>query len=406
VSSVGTLSFGVVTPKIFEGDNVAKIIATSAFAALKELGMTPSPNDVIATTESVVAIAQGNVIPLDLIGQDVRTKTGGGTVALINPIGSRNRMSHIIAGFAKGVEKLIVVFGFPEDEQGNCMVDRKKFEQLRYKNDKDGNRIIDPAKVYTPEEIETIMGEKLKHSVTGQDYARIYQQISPNIQVLFALKPAVVAANIAPVVIAGDVHTRFQTEDTLRFFGAKKIFRLDHFMNKSIGGSGYNSVYGLLGANLHGTTKAKLFPEPENGNQFLRDLQDEFAKLSGGVRPEALIYGDGAYHDPETNINELCDPTTAPSFTPRLDGAFNEVKIKHKLAVYLEQGMSHDDAIAALNAEVANKTANMQQAGTTPRRFYNLLATAADLITGSGDKGTPVVYFKGYFNGRALKDGE
>ena len=396
--------YGIKAPMFQKGTDFSRVIAEAIVNSLAARGMKPQPSDIFAVTEGVTAkdITQGkmgNIITPEQVSEDVKNKTGGGVAILANPICSRNRMAHIVAPIAKGVKELTIVIGIMEDEQGNTMIARDDF-WVNHKNN------IDPLKLFTRVEVERMfcLGRPMVLSVTGKNYSDVYEAISPNIKVLYALDPAAAAAKIeADAYVAGDVHTRLRTMNSLSHNkGGKKVFSLADFMNAPIlldpshtlgtGSSGYNDKFGLLGSNKLGDL-IKLFPREKEALKFLNKIIEHIKELTGVRISRALIFGDGAYKDPSEKIWELADPVVSPAAIG-LDGMPNEVKVKDRNEHYKGLGLSDLEAAAYTQYDIDNNKG--QDLGTTPRRLKDLIGSAADLTAGSGDKGTPIVYFREY----------
>ena len=381
----GTISRGIRAPIIRQGDDLVKITADCVCNASKEGGFPLQDKDVVAVTEAVLARAQGNYATIDHIAADVKEKFGDETVGLILPIFSRNRFSMVLKGIAKGVKKLIVQLSYPSDEVGNSFV---TYEQLLEKN-------VNPyTDVFTGEEFHKIFGD-VRHTFTGVDYIEFYEKTG-NCQVILANNPCEIL-NHTKFVINADIHTRTRTKKALLKAGATKVVSLDEILTKSVNGSGFNEKYGVLGSNLATESSVKLFPR--NAQKFVDDLAKEL-KLRTGKNIECMVYGDGAFKDPVGGIWELADPVASPAYTKGLEGKPNEIKLKY-LADNDLANLSGEDAVNAMKEIIKNKEAdlvdNMKSQGTTPRQLTDLLASLADLTSGSGDKGTPIILIQNYF---------
>lgn len=381
----GTISRGIRAPIIRQGDDLVKITADCVCNASKEGGFPLQDKDVVAVTEAVLARAQGNYATIDHIAADVKEKFGDETVGLILPIFSRNRFSMVLKGIAKGVKKLIVQLSYPSDEVGNSFV---TYEQLLEKN-------VNPyTDVFTGEEFHKIFGD-VRHTFTGVDYIEFYEKTG-NCQVILANNPCEIL-NHTKFVINADIHTRTRTKKALLKAGATKVVSLDEILTKSINGSGFNEKYGVLGSNLATESSVKLFPR--DAQKFVDDLAKEL-KLRTGKNIECMVYGDGAFKDPVGGIWELADPVASPAYTKGLEGKPNEIKLKY-LADNDLANLSGEDAVNAMKEIIKNKEAdlvdNMKSQGTTPRQLTDLLASLADLTSGSGDKGTPIILIQNYF---------
>jgi hypothetical protein len=390
--------YGIKAPMFQKGTDISLPVAESIVKALASRNIVPEPGDIFALTEAVAAkdITQGpagNIVSYELVAEDIKNKTGGGHIVLANPIYSRNRMAHIIEPFSRGVKELTVILGLMEDEQGNTMIDRNEF-WVDHKNK------VDPTELFRKEEVEAMTARPMVHAITGKNYGDIYEGIGRNIKVLYALDPAAAASKIAAdAYIAGDVHTRARTMDSLSqpIKGGrkkKKVLSLADIMNGPIRGSGYNAEFGLLGSNKLGDL-IKLFPRREEAVQLLKKIMGHIGQITGTDIKRALVYGDGAYKDPTEQIWELADPVVAPA-SIELEGMPNEIKIKDRNEYYKNVGMNDTEAAAYTQYEIDNKYENMQNLGTTPRKLKDLMGSLADLTSGSGDKGTPIVYIRNY----------
>ena len=390
--TIGTVVRGVRAPIIRQGDNIARITADAVQAAWKEAGIQPCDRDVVAVTESVVARAQGNYASVGQIARDVRTKTGGGTVGVAFPILSRNRFSILLRGIAAGCKKIVLLLSYPSDEVGNHLVD---WERL----DKAG---VDPYRdVLTVEQFREKFGHIL-HPFTGVDYIDFYTELvrgqNCECQVLLG-NHVTELLTYTDTVITCDIHTRERSKRLLKEAGAKTVLGLDDILNAPVDGSGYNAEYGLLGSNKATEDTVKLFPRDCTA------VAEEISRLlseASGKRIEAMVYGDGAFKDPVGKIWELADPVVSPGYTKGLVGTPNELKLKY-LADNEFAALSGDALRAAIEEKIRAKTGdslvgNMVSEGTTPRRLTDLIGSLCDLTSGSGDKGTPIVYIQGYFD--------
>lgn len=380
----GTCIFGVRTPIIEQGDDLVKIVVDSTLKATKQLRRELADNDIVGVTEAVVAMSQGNYANLEDIGADVRKKFGGGTIGIVHPILSRNRFQNILKGIARGAEKVYVLLGHV-DEQGNAL-------------SKDINVFKPDTKLYTATEYVAKYG-KPEHAITKQDYMELYIKSAPNVEVLVCSDPAEILKFTKNVII-GCVHSREAMKEYLKDSGAEKVYTLAEILSSPVGNSGFNPAFGVLGSNYASSGKLKLFPR--NCDDFVKAVQAEFKKQTGTC-PEVMIFADGAYKDPDTGIWELADPVVSPGFTKRLgDVGRGDTKLKNivddKLAT-----LPKEEKEKRLNEIIAqnNKTAGEGELGTTPRRLVNLVGSAMDLTSGSGNKGTPVVLIQGYFDSRS-----
>ena len=391
---VGTISRGIRCPIIREGDNLAEIVVDSVLDAAESEGFEIRDRDVISVTESVVARAQGNYASIDAIAEDVRVKLGGETIGVIFPILSRNRFSICLKGIAKGCKKVVLMLSYPSDEVGNHLVD---MDLLDEKN-------VNPwSDVLTEAQYRDYFGYQ-KHYFTGVDYVEYYKQLikeaGAEVEIIFANNPKAIL-KYATSILNCDIHTRQRTKKILLANGAKKVYSLDDIMTESIDGSGYNDRYGLLGSNKATEDTVKLFPI------HCQDMVDRIysmMKEKTGKNVEVMIYGDGAFKDPVGKIWELADPVVSPAYTKGLEGTPNEVKLKY-LADNDFAGLSGEELKEAIKSYIHDKDekaaslkGTMVTQGTTPRRLTDLIGSLADLTSGSGDKGTPIIYIQGYFD--------
>ena len=390
--TIGTVVRGVRAPIIREGDNIAAIAAASVMEAWKEAGIEPRDRDVVAVTESVVARAQGNYATLDQIAKDVREKTGGKTVGVAFPILSRNRFSLLLRGMAMGCEKIVLLLSYPSDEVGNGLVDWDKLDAAG----------VDPYRdVLTLEQFRALFGAAV-HPFTGVDYIDFYSGIikdaGAEVEVVFGNRVQTLL-DYTDAVITCDIHTRARSKRLLKSGGARVVLGLDDLLTESVDGSGYNAEYGLLGSNKATEETVKLFPR--DCMAVAEELGERLSKASG-KRIEAMVYGDGAFKDPVGKIWELADPVVSPGYTKGLVGTPNELKLKY-LADNDFGDLEGEALKEAIEERIREKTdeslvGNMVSEGTTPRRLTDLIGSLCDLTSGSGDKGTPVVYIQGYFD--------
>ena len=388
MKSFGTISRGVKTPIIKEGDDLANIVCDSVLNAVKKENIELQNRDIIAVTEAVVGIAQGNYATIDQIAKDVKNKFGDNPVGLVFPILSRNRFSMLLKGIARGAKKLIIQLSYPQDEVGNPLVD----PEIIFDSD------INPYKdVFTGDEFNKKFDHPL-HPFTGMNYIDMYKELAgPNCEIIIANRPEAILEH-TKYVIAADIHTRHRTKKVLEKAGAKKVLTLCDLLNESVDGSGFNSKYGLLGSNKSTEERVKLFPE--RGQEVVDQIRERMKKETG-KDIEVMIYGDGAFKDPVGGIWELADPVVSPAHTPGLLGTPNELKLKF-LSDNKFKDLKGDELIKAMQNEIRNKNSNlkgtMATQGTTPRRYTDLLGSLSDLTSGSGDKGTPVVLIQNYFD--------
>ena len=388
---VGTISRGIRCPIIREGDNLAKIVSDSVLEAAEYEGFELRDRDVISVTESIVARAQGNYADIDDIAQDVKAKLGGGTIGVIFPILSRNRFAICLKGFAKAAKKIVLMLSYPSDEVGNELISIDKIDEAG----------INPySDVLSLERYRELFGEN-KHEFTGVDYVEYYgdliRECGCDVEIVFA-NQAKTILDYTDCVINCDIHTRARTKRILKAAGAKVVCGLDDILTSSVNGSGCNEKYGLLGSNKSTEEKIKLFPR--ECKDLVLEIQKNILDATG-KHVEVMVYGDGAFKDPQGKIWELADPVVSPAFTDGLVGTPNELKLKY-LADNDYKDLSGDalkEAISAsIKAKEDNLVGNMASQGTTPRQLTDLIGSLCDLTSGSGDKGTPVVLVQGYFD--------
>ena len=389
---IGTVSRGIRAPIIREGDDSAKMVAQTIETVWKEEGVVPHDGDIVAVTESVVARAQGNYATVDQIAKDVRAKTGGGTVGVVFPILSRNRFSILLSGMARGCKKIVLMLSYPSDEVGNALVSVDALDAAD----------VDPyVDVLSLSRFRALFGET-KHQFTGVDYVDFYADIvrreGAEVEIVFSNRVQTILA-YTDTVITCDIHTRARSKRLLKKAGARVVLGMDDILNESVDGGGYNAEYGILGSNKSTEEVIKLFP---------RECMEVAASISrhlcekSGKRIEAMVYGDGAFKDPVGKIWELADPVVAPGYTAGLVGTPNELKLKY-LADNEFQSLSGEELRHAIEDKIRAKTGeslvgSMASEGTTPRRLTDLIGSLCDLTSGSGDKGTPIVYIQGYFD--------
>lgn len=389
---VGTISRGIRCPIIREGDNLVNIAVDSVLDAAKAEGFEMRDRDVVALTESIVARAQGNYADIEDIATDVKNKFGeNATVGVIFPILSRNRFAIVLRGIAKGVKKVILMLSYPSDEVGNALL---TYDQL----DEAG---VNPySDVLSLEKYRELFGYTV-HEFTGVDYVEYYANLvkeeGAEVEIVFA-NQAKTILNYTDKVLTCDIHTRARTKRILKNAGASVVVGLDDILTTSINGNGFNEKYGLLGSNKSTENKIKLFPRDCQG--LVENIQAEFLKRTG-KHVEVMVYGDGAFKDPQGKIWELADPVVSPAFTDGLRGTPNELKLKY-LADNDFKNLSGDalkEAISkSIKAKNNNLVGNMASQGTTPRQLTDLIGSLCDLTSGSGDKGTPIILVQGYFD--------
>lgn len=388
---VGVTVRGVRAPIIKQGDDLARIVTDCVLQAAQSENVELHDKDVIAITESVVARSQGNYAKTDAIGKDVREKLGGGTVGVLFPILSRNRFSHILEGIAKGCKKVVIALSYPSDEVGNHLFGEETLDESG----------VDPFNdVLTLSKYREIFGYP-KHRFTGMDYVEYYENIvkqaNCEAEIIFT-NQAKAILNYTDTVICADIHTRFRNKRRLEKLGARKVITLSDLLTEPVDGSGYNAQYGLLGSNISRKGEVKLFPREDKALVYAIQ-KNIFDKT--GKKLEVMVYGDGAFKDPQGGIWELADPVVSPFFTDGLLGTPNELKLKY-LADNNFDSLRGEAAMDAIKKEIAHKDADlvgkMASQGTTPRQITDLLGSLCDLTSGSGDKGTPIVLVQGYFD--------
>lgn len=388
---IGTVSRGIRGPIIRQGDDLVDIAVSSVMDAVNSENIKIRDRDIIALTESVVARAQGNYATVADIADDVRTKTGGGTVGVIFPILSRNRFAICLKGIAMGCRKIILMLSYPSDEVGNALL---TYDQI----DEAG---INPySDVLSLEKYRELFGDN-KHEFTGVDYVDYYsnivQEAGADIEIVFANQPKTIL-DYTDCMITCDIHSRIRTKRILKAAGAKTVLGLDDILNAPVGDSGYNEKFGLLGSNKSTEDKVKLFPRDCQG--LVEDIQKQMLALTG-KHVEVMVYGDGAFKDPKGKIWELADPVVSPAFTDGLIGTPNELKLKYLADNDFKHlsGQELKDAITkSIKAKDKDLKGNMASQGTTPRQLTDLIGSLCDLTSGSGDKGTPFILIQGYFD--------
>lgn len=391
---IGTVSRGVRAPIIREGDDLAQIVVDSVLAAAESAPFTIEDRDVIAVTEAVVARAQGNYASVQNIAADVKNKLGGGTVGVIFPILSRNRFAICLKGIAMGCKKVVLMLSYPSDEVGNHLIDLDEMDE----------KGVNPwTDVLTEEKYRELFGYKT-HVFTGVDYVDYYKKLiestGAEAEVIFANDPRAIL-EYSKNVLACDIHTRARTKRLLKKAGAEVVCTLDDIMTASIDGSGYNDRFGLLGSNKATEETVKLFPI--HCDEMVSKIHQMMVEKTG-KNIEVMIYGDGAFKDPVGKIWELADPVVSPAYTAGLEGTPNEVKLKY-LADNDFADLKGDALKEAIKGYIHEKDEKAQSLkgtmvtqGTTPRRLTDLIGSLADLTSGSGDKGTPIIYIQGYFD--------
>ncbi len=388
---LGTVSMGIRCPIIKQGDDLAEIVTNSVMEACQEENIKLRDKDVIAITESVVARAQGNYATVDQIATDIKKKYNGEEIGVIFPILSRNRFAMLLKGIVKGTNKVILMLNYPSDEVGNALL---TWDQLDEKN-------INPySDVLTYNEYRNLFGYNV-HEFTGVDYVEYYLKLvkdeGAEIEIIFSNNPKSIL-NYTSNVLVCDIHTRARTKRILRENGAKIVFGLDDVLTSSVDGSGYNEKYGLLGSNKASEDKVKLFPR--DAEDLIEQIQEKIYSLTN-KKIEVMVYGDGAFKDPQGKIWELADPVVSPFHTSGLKGTPNELKLKY-LADNDFKDLSGKELEKAISKRIKQKESNlvgkMASEGTTPRQLTDLIGSLCDLTSGSGDKGTPIILIQGYFD--------
>ena len=391
--TIGTVVRGVRAPIFREGDDIVAVTVDTVMNAIRENGITPHDRDIVAVTESVVARCQGNYATIADISADVRAKTGGKTVGVTFPILSRNRFSLLLKGIAGGCEKVVLLLSYPADEVGNHLV---TMDQLDEKG-------IDPwHDVLSLEQFRAAFGSVV-HPFTGVDYVSFYQELIESMgaqaEIVFGNRVQSVL-DYTDTVICCDIHTRARSKRLLKAAGARVVLGLDDLLNAPVNGSGYNETYGLLGSNKADEERIKLFPRD---TMHVAEAIGRRMSEATGCHVEAMVYGDGAFKDPAGKIWELADPVVSPGYTDGLMGTPNELKLKY-LADEEFADLTGDELRRAIEAKIKAKDAKvslvgkMVSEGTTPRNLTDLIGSLCDLTSGSGDKGTPIVYIQGYFD--------
>lgn len=388
---VGTVVRGLRGPIINKGDNIEEIVVDSVLKASEVEGFSINDQDIVTVTESIVARAQGNYASIDQIAKDVHSKFGDDTLGVIFPILSRNRFAVVLRGIAKGTRKIVLMLSYPSDEVGNHLVDIDELDE----------KGVNPwTDVLTEKQFRDHFGYKL-HPFTGVDYIAYYkaliEEYGVECEVIFSNNPKSIL-DYTKNVLTCDIHSRFRTKKILKANGGEKIYSLDNLLSESVDGSGFNEEYGLLGSNKSTEDSVKLFPR--NCQPIVDNIQD-MLKEKTGKHVEVMVYGDGAFKDPVGHIWELADPVVSPAFTAGLEGTPNEVKLKY-LADNNFAHMRGEELKKAITEHINNKgddlVGAMEAQGTTPRRLTDLIGSLSDLTSGSGDKGTPMIYIQGYFD--------
>ncbi len=391
--NVGTISRGIRCPIIREGDDIGKIVVDSVLKAGETDGFTLRDKDIVCVTESVVARAQGNYASVDAIAADVKAKLGGETVGVIFPILSRNRFAICLRGIAKGAKKIVLMLSYPSDEVGNALITMDQVDEAGINPYSD---VLDLAKY------RELFGEN-KHQFTGVDYVQYYSDLikdcGAEVEVIFA-NHAEEILKYTKNVLTCDIHTRERSKRLLKAAGAERVCGLDDILTASVDGSGFNEAFGLLGSNKATEDTVKLFPRFAESQGLVEAVQADFKERTG-KNVEVMIYGDGAFKDPVGKIWELADPRVGVAYTKGLEGTPNELKLKY-LADNDFADLSGDALKEAIKGRITEKDGSlvgkMESEGTTPRQLTDLIGSLCDLTSGSGDKGTPIVFIQGYFD--------
>lgn len=388
--NVGTTVRGIRTPIIKENDDLANIVINSLMAAKESEGFEFKDKDIVAITEAVVGISEGNYVTVDDIATDVQRKFPSKNIGVVYPILSRNRFSMILKGIARGMDKITMLLSFPADEVGNNILDEETLDNSKY----------NLSSVISEDEYKETFGSFI-HPFTGINMVDFYRDLIENenceVEFVFANNPKEIL-NYTNDVLSCDIHTRYRTKKMLEEAGANTVYGLYEIMNEPINGSGFNPNYGLLGSNKSTEERVKLFPK--TGDKLVLDIQNKLKELTGKTI-EVMVYGDGAFKDPVGHIWELADPVVSPAYTSGLEGTPNEIKLKY-ISDNKFANLKGDELKEAIKEEIKNKDSdlkgNMLSQGTTPRRLTDLIGSLCDLTSGSGDKGTPVVFIQGYFD--------
>ncbi len=388
----GVTARGIVTPIIKQGDDLVSTVCTALTDAMSNEGFSVNDGDIVAVTEAVVGITQGNYATCEQIASDVKTKFNNQPLGIVFPILSRNRFSVLLKAIAMGTPKLYIQLSFPHDEVGNSLISYELMDE------KGVNPYSDS---FTEKQFRDIFGNETIHHFTGVDYIEFYKSLGDNIEVVFSNDPRYIL-NFVDNVLVCDIHTRFRTEKFLKASPKNPtVYRLDNILTESVDGGGYNERFGLLGSNKATEEKVKLFPRATD--EFIQKLSAELNRVTG-KQVECMVYGDGCFKDPVGGIWEFADPVVSPSYTKRLEGTPNEIKIKYVMDNALAD-LEGEQLREAMKQKIKEKDKNlfgkMLAQGTTPRRYTDLLGSLSDLISGSGDRGTPVVLIQNYFTNYA-----
>ena len=391
--TVGTVVRGIRTPIIKENDDLATIVVDSLMNASEKEGFDFRDRDVVAITEAVVGISEGNYVTVDDIATDMKNKFPSGNIGVVFPILSRNRFSMILKGIARGMDKITMLLSFPADEVGNGILDEDVLDNSKY----------NLSSIISEDEYKETFGSWI-HPFTGINMVDFYRDLAKSenceVEFVFSNDPKAIL-NYTKDVLTCDIHTRLRTKKILTEAGANTIYGLYEVMNAPINGSGFNPKYGLLGSNKSTEERLKLFPK--TGDKLVVEIQNRLKELTGRTI-EVMVYGDGAFKDPVGHIWELADPVVSPAYTSGLEGTPNEIKLKY-VSDNKFANLRGEELKEAIKEEIRNKEkdlkGSMLSQGTTPRRLTDLIGSLCDLTSGSGDKGTPVVFIQGYFDNLA-----
>ena len=391
--TVGTVVRGIRTPIIKENDDLASIVVDSVMKASESEGFSFRDRDVVAITEAVVGISEGNYVTVDDIATDMRNKFPSGNIGVVFPILSRNRFSMILKGIARGMDKITMLLSFPSDEVGNGILDEDILDNSKY----------NLSSIISEDEYKETFGSWI-HPFTGINMVDFYRDLAKSenceVEFVFSNDPKTIL-NYTKDVLTCDIHTRLRTKKILAEAGANTIYGLYEVMNAPVNGSGFNPTYGLLGSNKSTEERLKLFPK--TGDKLVVEIQNRLKELTGKTI-EVMVYGDGAFKDPVGHIWELADPVVSPAYTSGLEGTPNEIKLKY-VSDNKFADLRGDELKEAIKNEIRQKEADLKGSmlsqGTTPRRLTDLIGSLCDLTSGSGDKGTPVVFIQGYFDNLA-----
>lgn len=389
MSTVGTVARGIRTPIITQGDNLASIVVDSLLNAQKEEGFKFQDKDIVAITEAVVSIADGNYATLDQIGLDIKNKFNSKHIGLVYPILSRNRFSNVLRSVARVMDKLTILLSFPKDEVGNSIMFEEDLKKLGINVSSD---------VITEDYYQKHLSNFV-HPFTGVNMVNYYKSVGDEenceIEFVFSNKGEEIL-NYTNQILVCDIHTRKQSKELLSKVENTVVYGLEDILNESISGSGFNKNYGLLGSNAATKESVKLFPH--KNHEIVNQIQTKLKEITN-KEIEVMIYGDGAFKDPIGMIWELADPVVSPSYTSGLEGSPNEIKLKYISDSKFKhlKGEALQEAVKKEITDKNDEQTSDSKLGTTPRRYVDLIGSLCDLVSGSGDKGTPVIFIQNYF---------